>query len=183
MITFNDIYEVARKERFSEQLQELPKNFIADISNYLKEKREIASKENNVFSEVILKTKKQLENAVILFKEIITKRKRKILGMVLIASETGISKKDFETMLDSEKLLFEDLVKSVENFDKKLNEKLNSENSNGQKEKLITFKEDVDEFVDFNGERVGPFKKGQAVAISYNIAKILFDSGKAEIIE
>ncbi|GAH76781.1 unnamed protein product, partial [marine sediment metagenome] len=56
MITYNDIYEAARKERYSEQLQKLSNNFIMDIANYLNEKKEIASKENDVFSDVIIKT-------------------------------------------------------------------------------------------------------------------------------
>jgi hypothetical protein len=103
MITYNDIYEAARKERYSEQLQKLPKNFVTEISGYLKEKREIASKEDDDFSDVINKTKKQLENAITLFKELILRRRRKILNLVLIASETGISKQDFDNMFDFEK--------------------------------------------------------------------------------
>ena len=55
MITYNDIYEAARKERYSEQLQPLPKNFIADVATYLKEKKEVASKEDDGFSDVIMK--------------------------------------------------------------------------------------------------------------------------------
>ena len=79
MITYNDVYEAARKERYSENLQKLSNNFIIDLANYLKEKKEIASKENDVFSEVIVKTKKQLENATTLFKELMLRRRKKIL--------------------------------------------------------------------------------------------------------
>ena len=68
MITYNDIYEASRKERYAEQLQSIPKNFVSEVAAYLKEKREIASKENDIFSDVIVKTKKQLENAITLFK-------------------------------------------------------------------------------------------------------------------
>jgi len=41
MITYNDIYEAARKERYSTQLQPIPKNFVEEVSSYLKEKKEI----------------------------------------------------------------------------------------------------------------------------------------------
>ena len=98
MITYNDIYEAEKKESYSEQLQALPKNFVREVSDYLKEKKEIASKENDIFSDVIIKTKKQLENAVLLFKQLMLRRKKKILNLVFIASETGISKQDFENM-------------------------------------------------------------------------------------
>ena len=40
MITYKDIYEAARKERYSEQLQKIPKSFIRDVSKYFKEKKE-----------------------------------------------------------------------------------------------------------------------------------------------
>ena len=79
MITYNDIYEAARKERYSDQLQQLGKNFVSEVSDYLREKRDIASKDNDVFSDVIVKTKKQLENAITLFRELILRRRKKIL--------------------------------------------------------------------------------------------------------
>jgi DNA replication initiation complex subunit (GINS family) len=184
MITFNDIYEAARKERYSEQLQKLNKNFILDVANYLKEKKEIASKEDDIFSDVIIKTKKQLENAVILFKELMLRRRKKILNLILIAAEIGISKQDFDNMIILEKELFEDLMKCIGVADKKLSKSLNGEKEEKvQKNELIVFKENVEEFVDLSGEKMGPFEKGQVANIPNEIAKILVDGNKAEIIE
>ncbi len=179
MITYNDVYEAARKERYSEQLQKLSKNFIIDLANYLKEKKEIASKEDDVFSDVIIKTKKQLENAITLFKELMLRRRKKILNLVLIATETGISKQDFENMLNFEKNLFEDLMKCVDTSDKKLNEILNGKEES-KKNELVIFKENVEEFVGLDGEKMGPYNKGQIVNLSKEIAKILIDDGKVE---
>ena len=121
MITFNDIYEYSKKERYSEKLGGLPENFILEVADYLKDKKEISLKNDNAFSDVVLKTKKQLENATTLFRELMNRRKKKMLNLVLIATETGISKKDFDNMLDFEKILFEDLMKCIEFSDKKLN--------------------------------------------------------------
>lgn len=182
MITYNDIYEASRKERYSDLLQPLPKNFISEVADYLKEKREIASKENDVFSDVIVKAKKQLENAITLFKELLLRRKKKILNLVLIAAETGISKQDFDNMLPFEKLLFDDLMKAIDDSEKKLNELLNGEGEE-QKNELIVFNEKVEEFLDLNGEKMGPYEKGQMTNIPKEIAKILIDSGKAEKVE
>ena len=181
MITYNDIYEAARKERYSEQLQQLPKNFINEVSDYLKEKREIASKDNDTFSDVIVKTKKQLENAIAFFKELIRRRKEKILKLVLIAAETGISKQDFENMLPFEKTLFEDLMKDIDISEKRLNDILNG-NKEEQKNELVVFKDFVEEFVGLGGEKMGSYEKGQIANISKEIAKILIDSGKAEVL-
>ena len=182
MITYNDIYEAARKERYSEQLQPLSKNFISEVSNYLREKKDIASKQDDIFSDVIVKTKKQLENAITLFKELMLRRRKKILNLVLIAAETGISKQDFEHMLAIEKELFESLMKCIDFSDKQLGEALNGKKENIQKNELIVFKEDVDELVDLKGERIGPFEKGQIINISKEIAQILIDDNKAELV-
>ena len=42
MITYKDIDNVTRNERYSENLQKLPNNFIDDTVDYLKDKKEIA---------------------------------------------------------------------------------------------------------------------------------------------
>lgn len=180
MITYNDLYEVARKERYSDQLQQLPKNFVEEVCNYLKEKKEIASKQDDVFSDVIIKTKKQVENATTLFKELLLRRKKKILDLVLIATETGISKQDFENMFPFEKALFEDLMKCIDTSEKRLSCVLNGKEE--QKNDLVVFREDVEEFIDLNGEKMGPFEKGQIANIPKEIAKILIEGQKAEMV-
>jgi DNA replication initiation complex subunit (GINS family) len=182
MITYNDIYEAARKERYSDQLQPLPKNYVEDVSEYLREKKEISMKEDNSFSDIIIKTKKQLENAITLFKELMLRRRKKILNLVLIAAETGISKQDFENMLTLEKNIFEEIMKCVEVSDKKLDQILNGKDEKTQNE-LVVFKERVAEFVDLEGEKMGPYDAGQIANLPKEIAKILIEDGKADLIE
>ena len=185
MITYNEIYEAAKKERYSEQLQKLSKTIVEDFAEYIKEKKEIVSKsevEGEVFSDSVIKTKKQIESAITFFKELIRRRKKKILDLVMIASETGISKQDFENMLPFEKELFENLMKCVESSDSILNGILNGKKQEEQKNELVIFKQDVEEFLDMNGEKMGPFKEGDIANIPKEVAKILIEDGKAEII-
>ncbi len=181
MITFKDIYDFARNERDSKELRKLPEKFVEDVSDYLREKKEVASKQDVDFSDVITKTKKQLENALTLFRELIIRRRKKILDLVLIASETGISKKEFDSMLVFEKELFDELMKCVSESEKKIGNALNGKgNIDGD---ALVFKEDVGEFVDLNGEKIGGFLKGQTAIVPKEIAKILVDDGKAEVIK
>ena len=183
MITYNDIYEASRKERYSEQLQPLSKNFVEEVAEYLKDKKEMASKEDAGFSDVIAKTKKQLENAVTLFNELMLRRRKKILNLVLIAAETGISKQDFENMLAFEKTLFEDMMKCIDSSNKQVQELLNGKKQEKNKNELIMFITDVDRFMDLEGGNLGPFTKGQMANLPKTIAKILIDDGKAEVVE
>ncbi len=183
MITYSDLYEAARKERYSEQLQSLQKNFITEVAEYLKEKKQLSLKEDDIFSDMIVKTKKQLENATTLFRELMIRRRKKILNLVLIAAETGISKQDFDNMLSFEKSLFEELIKNIENSDKKINELLNEKKAEELKNELVIFKTDVEEFLDIEGEKIGPFQKGQIANIPKEIAKILIEDDKAKVVE
>jgi DNA replication initiation complex subunit (GINS family) len=183
MITYKDIYDAAKKERYSESLQLLSKTFLKDFATYLKEKKEAATEYKDVFSENLLKTKKQLENAITLFQEIMRRRKKKILNLILIASETGISKQDFNNMLLVEKELFEDVIKCVEKSDKKINKMINGEKSEeAQKHELVVFLENVKDIMGFDGEKVGSFEKGQIANIPKDVAKILIEDGKAELV-
>ncbi|EFK97898.1 hypothetical protein LDC_0040 [sediment metagenome] len=164
-------------------MQPIAKNFISEVSNYLKEKKAIASQEDDGFSDTSIKTKKQLENALTLFKELMLRRRKKILTLVLIAAETGISKQDFENMFKIEKSLFEDLMKSIDISNKELNEALNGKAEEISKNQLVIFHEEMGEVMDVTGEKLGPFEKGQIANIPREIAKILIETGKCEVIE
>lgn len=206
MITYNEIHEAVRKERGEKlQLQPLPKNFIEEVATYLREKKEFSSKIDDDFSENSIKNKKQLENARTLFKELIFRRREKILHLLLIATETGVSKRDFENMLDFESKMFEGLLKSIESSDMQVNsmllngknefkkneeiyhniaQEMNVENSvepkKGNSKSSVIFLEDVNEFMDLNGEMLGPFQREEKAELQKDIANILVEDKKAE---
>lgn len=183
MITYNDIYEALRKERYSEQLQQLGNKFVQDVSAYLKEKKEISEKSGDIFSDAISKTKKQFENAIEMFKELMLGRKKKLLNLAFVAAETGISKRDYENMLNFEKDIFDKIMGSMDEGDKKLAKLLNGqEEEEKKKNKLITFLQDTDEFLGLDGEKLGPFKNGDIANLPLEIANILIVDNKAEAV-
>lgn len=183
MITYNELYDALRKERYSEQLQPIPKNFINEVAAYLKDKKEIADKESDDFSDTITKTKKQFENSIAIFKELVLRRKKKILQLAFVAAETGISKRDFENMLAIEKECFDAIMKSLEKGDKDISKILKgAEKEQEPKNKMIVFVDQTDEFLDLEGNKLGPFKKGDVANLPEEIANILIIDKKAEAI-
>ena len=94
MINYNDLYEILRKEKYAEALQLLPKGFVEDVSAFLGEMR-VENKEEDLFQDNVLKSKKQLENSIGIFKELMRIRKKKLLSLVFVATETGIMKRDY----------------------------------------------------------------------------------------
>jgi DNA replication initiation complex subunit (GINS family) len=183
MITYNDLYEALRKEKYSEQLQTLPQNFISSVSQYIQERKELSSKEDSLFSDAIIKTKKQYENSLFLFRELIRIRKKKLLNLAFVATETGISKRDFENMLPVERELFDKIILNMEKSDKEVSSILNGNMETESKNELVVFKEDVDEFMGLAGDKFGPYKKGDISNIPKDVSKILVDSGKIERVE
>jgi len=185
MITYNELYDVLRRERYSEQLQPIPKNFVKEVAAYLKDKKQIANKDNDDFSDTILKTKKQFENSIAIFKELMLRRKKKILELAFVAAETGISKRDFENMLALEKESFDSIMKSLEKGDKKITEILkgSEEGSEEPKNKMIVFTQNTDGFLDLDGNKLGPFKKGDVANLAEEIANILIIDKKADSVE
>lgn len=184
MLTYNDIYEALRKERYSEQLQQINKNFVQEVSAYLKEKKVISEKSGDIFSDAISKTKKQFENAISMFKELMLRRKKKLLNLAFVAAETGISKRDYENMLSFEKETFDKIMKSMDEGDKNMAKLLNGqEQEEKKKNKLITFLQDIDEFLGLDGEKLGPFKKGDIANLPVEVANILVVDNKAEAVE
>ncbi len=185
MITYNELYDVLRRERYSEQLQPIPKNFIKEVATYLKDKKQIANKDNDDFSDTILKTKKQFENSIAIFKELMLRRKKKILELSFIAAETGISKRDFENMLSLEKESFDSIMKALEKGDKKITEILKGSDKGNEepKNKMIVFIQDTDGFLDLDGNKLGPFKKGDVANLAEEVSNILIIDKKADSVE
>ena len=82
MLSYNDLYEILRKEKFNEALQPLPSDFIDQLSSYMNDKKEQSSVDDSMFQDSVIKSKKQYENSIAIFKELILRRKRKILNLV-----------------------------------------------------------------------------------------------------
>lgn len=185
MLNYNDLYEILRKEKYSESLMILPKDFIGDFSQFISEQKEESLKESDLFAENVMKTKKQLENSLAIFKELILRRKKKILNLIFVATETGIMKKDYENMLPFEKETFERVVAAFELGDKEIAKIFNGKKEGEVKNvnKMISIVQNVEQFVDMNGNLVGPFGTGEIANLSSEVAEILVAGGKASFIE
>jgi DNA replication initiation complex subunit (GINS family) len=182
MITYNDLYEALRKERYSDELQVLPKKFIVHVSEYFNERKSANDVKDDFFSDATLKTKKKLENAISIFRELLLRRKKKVLNLAFVASETGISKRDFENMLIFEKELFEGVVKALEKTESMLNEEMSGEKVENTFS-LVRFLDSMDVFLNSEGEEIGPFENGEIANLDKAVAEILEKDGKVEILE
>ena len=116
MITYSDLSDALRKERYNEKLQKLPKNFMDNVESYFLEKKDSVknSNEDSIFGSEIKKMQKQMEQAKSVVKELFMLRQKKILSLALVAAQTGIDKGDVENMVKDEKELLEETTVKLE---------------------------------------------------------------------
>jgi DNA replication initiation complex subunit (GINS family) len=183
MITYAEIYEILRKEKYNENLQPLPKNFMSEIKSYFSEKKAVSNRESDMFSDEIKKSKKQLENAIEIIKELTRRREEKVLRLAVIAAKIGISKKDIENMLDTEKDLFTIVAEKIENAEKKLHLVIQGIHEETFQNDLVKFNQDIPEVLGQDSKVLGPFKKGDIANLPKDIATIFIDSKQATLIE
>jgi len=186
MITYQEIYDHLRKEKYNESLQEIPDNFLQELANYIDDKKQILAKEDSsLFSDTLKVTRKQLDNSISLIKEIFSIRNKKILNLSFAAAITGVSKRDTDNLLDHERKLFENTVKQLEENQKKILTYFEGkqEKQPELKNLFIRFKEEVPAFSLFDGSEIGPFKQGEVANLPKEIASILINDKKASQID
>lgn len=122
VFTYETLYELLRRERDKEELQEINEKFYEEALSYLKEKQELYDetlKKDDLFSISERDAlNKQLNNIRDLLKKFYDKRERKIIDMALNAVKINRKVIDTEPLLEPEKAMYEDLLKSLEHYRK-----------------------------------------------------------------
>lgn len=185
MISYQEIYDLLRKEKYNESLQALPNHFLKELSLYLNEKKTIVDKDQKgLFSDTQKVSRKQFENAISIVNELLSIREKKVLNLAFTAAKTGLSKKDTENLLRHEKELFESVVKKLEDNQNSLSLILEGKDEEKDlKNVLIRFKQEVPKFFDLEGKEIGPFNSGDIANLQKEIADILINDEKAIKIE
>jgi len=110
-ITYETLFELLRREKNREELQELDGGFFEDVKDYLKEKKAMIKDDNELFSaDNSENIKKQIENAKKIIKELYEKREKKIADLAIYKSRTRSDLVDSSRFLEKEKQLFDMLV-------------------------------------------------------------------------
>jgi len=196
VITFDNIYEALRLEKYKTELQKLDKEFYRKILRYLEEKREILKSQeskNSMFaSESITKTKRQLENSKMILRELYEKRETKIIDMALFNSRSGGSVQDRESLLEEEKLLYDTMVSLFNNYRLSILFNLlegkepakvrtnNQINEAPKNNKIIRFVEAVPKFVGEDLNTYGPYESEDVANLPVKVVEILIKNNRAE---
>ncbi len=123
-ITYETLYEILRREKSNDELQKLDPTFCTDVMSYLREKSKMLQDAAGKFDIFSVNdrdsTQVQLNNIKRILKELYEKRERKIIEMALNKSRTNSSIIDTANLLDIERPIFNELIKTLDNFRKEI---------------------------------------------------------------
>ncbi len=197
-ITFESLYEVLRRERSREELQEVDENFLDNVRGYCDEKQsfyEDSTRKNDLFS--IGEQEKihlQLSNIRRVLRELYDRRERKVLLLAMNKARTGVRPVDASFLMPHEKVFFDETVRVlVDSRERSLYPLLNSVLSSGASSQKISepvksdlskvkFIRPTDAFVGKNLEVFGPFSTGDETVVSKDVAELLVEKGNALIV-
>ncbi len=202
-ITFETLYNLLLKEKKSGELQEIDSSFFEDLLGYLKEKQKSLTQfktDDLIFSVERQKKLKEITNIKNLVKDILEKRAQKITDLAFLSVRTGQKGTDLRLMLSEEKVLYNALEEFYSSYKRAVLDKLfvfekpdisileskKEEPTKTECKKgllLVRFKLPVPQFVDNSGEMIGPFREDDIASLPCDIAEILIEKQRAELLQ
>lgn len=205
-ITYESLFDILRREKNREELQELDKEFIKNLIEYIKSKELlIKQSQTEQYANDNEKIKIQLKNIKKIIRELFERRQRKIINMAIYKVRALSSLIDTKALLGEEKTFYDEIVKILSFFNDNIvnqiiiaespKEKIIEENRierqsintnlNDQNDKNITlrFINAVPQFLGKEREIFGPFEEEDIATLPDYIADILISKGRAEILE
>ncbi|MFH1052810.1 MAG: hypothetical protein V1740_00160 [Candidatus Woesearchaeota archaeon] len=182
-ITYETLYELLRREKSRDTLQELSSSFSIDVINYLKEKIKILNdkgKQKDLFSMSEKEnTEKQINNMKNILSKLYDIREKKIINMAVNKSMTESNLIDTSNLLETEEMMYNDLIMVLSRYRKSIlhnvlvaNSEININfNGNGTGKKIIDDKHHKDN----NGQFVSasdyssPKSKYYGISNTHNI--------------
>ena len=197
VITYESLYEMLRLEKCRKELQKIDQNYYENVTNYLKEKRDILksqeSKDSVFASKSISKTRKQIENVQKILKELYERRESKIIQMALFSSRMNSDVGNRGIFLKQEEFFFDQLVQIFNQYRMDVLDSLIRGNFLLSEPKSIKKEEDVQKdiqkvkFLDvvpkFIGEDLniyGPYEMEQEVDLPIKMVDLLVKIGKVK---
>jgi len=190
--TYETLYEILRRERTRQELQELDSNFFKNVRDYLKEKTAILDSQkqkSSIFQEEVKKTEKQIENIKKILKELYGRRETKIISLALSSSKTNAG--HIMGLLSEEEVLYNNLKNALNQSRLNILNELIKGNLPIKEESkpiktpenklgLIRFIKYVPKFVGTDDYIYGPFEPEMVANLPLGIAELLIQKERAE---
>jgi DNA replication initiation complex subunit (GINS family) len=209
-ITYETLFDLLRRERSRNELQELEKTFYDDVKTYLNEKEAMLKSEDKKFTSRAEqeKIKIQIKNARKIIKELYETREKKILHLAESKVKSDGLLMKTSSLLDKEKDLFDETVTLLKKYkldilskivdleqdyaESRLRLESKAETSQdisfeekakqkSQSDEIkITLNTSLPKFVGLDQKIYGPFNKGETTSLPSGVANLLISKGRAQ---
>ncbi len=113
-ITYESLFNILRKEKNTEEIQQLEEGFFENLVDYLKKKEQIIS-DPHIIEKEKEHTRLQLKNIIKIIRDLYERREKKIIDMAVLKSR-GLNIDNNLFKLKEEKLLFENIYNTLSHF-------------------------------------------------------------------
>ncbi len=195
-ISYEVLFELVRREKDRDELQQLEGTFYQDLVEYLNEKnqilREQKTKLETFSADESENSERQIENIRRLISKLYEIRERKIIMMALTKSKTKSNIVNTAAMLKEEQKLFNELVAVFDKYRQDVLVSLLMAKAPGdkykpletkeqkQKTKMVRFLHAVPKFLGKELEVYGPFEEEDVASLPEEIAEVLINKDRAE---
>lgn len=183
MLSYNHLYDLVRRERSHQELQELQKEFYVETQQFLQGLLE-AVRAEPLHSEA---ARTQFVNSQKLLKQLYELREEKILHLAQNKCRTGSSLIDTTKLLESERALFEDLITALTNARQchhldatQIIKPVEHQEPAPVMTISIKLLKPVPEFMGKSMETYGPFEENAIVELPEPVAQVLIRKGTAQ---
>ncbi len=193
-ITYETLFDILRREKNHEDLQQLSDKFYEDLVHYLNEKKQVIERTHaGPFDEAAI----QLANIKKMIRELHDRREKKILTMAVDYARSGVAISTNQ-MLSQEKLMYQEVSIVLEKYLAGILQRILQSQlpmihelqahvpvPEEKKKKLVLlrFSQPVPRFLGKNLEPYGPFNVQDIAQLPEEIAKVLISQEKAEALE
>jgi len=202
VLTYETLYEMLRKEKSRDELQQLDGNFFRDVLTYLREKQQEYD-DNLTKKDIFSQSERdkihiQLANIKKILKDLYDIRERKIINMSINKSRTQTMIVDTANLLPQEQPFFESIHSVMSQYRTGILHRLLEQRETDilpivlplpeQKEEIpapenslkkIKCIEPVEQFFGEELESYGPFAPDEETSLPEQLANILISQGKA----
>ena len=198
-ITYETLFDLLRREKSRNELQELESDFYEDVKHYLNEKKQSMTNKTSSLADKE-KIKIQIKNAKKIIKELYELREKKILLLSINKVKTESSLINTANLLEKEKRLYEETCALLRKYkDETLSlideeivkisseepkESIEPQKESSKKEssgdKKVTMLSNLPKFVGLDKNIYGPYNKGDSYSMPKEIADLLIQKGRAK---
>lgn len=197
-VTYETLFDLLRREKGRNELQDLDKSFYEDVSSYLQEKNKSLSTSSSRGEQE--KIKIQVKNVKKILKELYELREKKIINLASSKVRTNSNLIDTSKLLEKEKRFFEEACELFSKYKVEILERITGEQFQSdvlveqeKKEEPAPKKEEVSSeeikikilndlprFLGTDKKIYGPFNKGDVATMPSATAELLLNKNRAE---